>query len=196
MSTQQSPTPENLTEQSSTVTGTNEQHPVGERPVAIVTGASRGLGNAIARELSLRGYDLVLFARGEVSLEATAAAIASPETAVIAVQGDVANADDRERLIETTRDAFGRIDVLVNNAGIVHVTRYAQQTPVGIDPFARLQLFAFQQNSGRRFTGSHVQIDIHPVLQYDGRTGQRSQFDDEAVRRLEISGRGQFLSAL
>ena len=82
--------------------------------VAIVTGASRGIGAAIARQLSADGHVLVLVARSRESLEALADAL--PGTAV-ALAVDLREADAAQRVVAAVRERFGRLDVLVNNAG-------------------------------------------------------------------------------
>jgi NAD(P)-dependent dehydrogenase (short-subunit alcohol dehydrogenase family) len=82
------------------------------QPVAIVTAASRGLGAAVARELAARGYRLGIMSRSE-DVRTVAA-----EIAAVAVQGSVTEAADLERLVATTVDRFGRLDAVVNNAGL------------------------------------------------------------------------------
>src|SRR4051794_17382038 len=81
--------------------------------VVIVTGASAGIGTMIASGLSSVGARVVLAARRTEVLEALAARLPGS----LAVRCDVTIADDRERLIDQTLGAFGRIDGLVNNAG-------------------------------------------------------------------------------
>ena len=83
--------------------------------VAIVTGASQGLGAAIAAELAREGARLCLVARTEARLAAVAAAIAPAEALVIA--GDLRDPATATRVIEGANARFGRIDLLVNNAG-------------------------------------------------------------------------------
>src|SRR6187551_1545023 len=87
----------------------------GANRVAIITGASRGLGFVIGRVLADRGYDLVIGARGGDALEQAAEALASGGTRVSAVAGDITDAAVRGRLIDAAR-ALGGLDVLVNNA--------------------------------------------------------------------------------
>src|SRR5258708_36058658 len=83
--------------------------------VAIVTGASRGLGAAMARVLADRGSDLVIGARSGEPLADVADALARHGARVVPVAGDVADAAVRTRLVETARE-LGGLDVLVNNA--------------------------------------------------------------------------------
>lgn len=84
--------------------------------VAIVTGAGRGIGRTIAASLSKAGYKLVLNYRSNVAeLESFVQEIGA--TAVL-VQGDISNFDDAEKLVQAAVENYGRLDLLVNNAGI------------------------------------------------------------------------------
>ena len=87
--------------------------------VAIVTGASSGLGESTARHLAARGAKVVLAARRTDRLDAVVAEIRAAGGEAIAVVTDVAQRADLERLAAASVDAFGRIDVLVNNAGVM-----------------------------------------------------------------------------
>ena len=86
--------------------------------VALVTGASRGLGRAFALALAEAGADLVLAARSVDDLQLTAEAAAKHGVRAEAFRADMRAARDIEALVEGAIRAFGRIDVLVNNAGI------------------------------------------------------------------------------
>jgi NAD(P)-dependent dehydrogenase (short-subunit alcohol dehydrogenase family) len=98
---------------------TNTTTSQGER-VAIITGSSRGLGLALARELAAQGWRLALDARGEESL-ARAGAELRRRTTVATVTGDVADEDHRVRLVaEAAR--LGRVELLVNNASVLGPT--------------------------------------------------------------------------
>ncbi|MEE9284331.1 MAG: glucose 1-dehydrogenase [Dehalococcoidia bacterium] len=85
--------------------------------VAIVTGSSRGIGRAIALGLAAEGCQVALCARGEEALRQTAAEIEAQGVFALPVVCDVTLPADAERLTAQTADAFGRIDVLVNNVG-------------------------------------------------------------------------------
>jgi NADP-dependent 3-hydroxy acid dehydrogenase YdfG len=87
--------------------------------VAIVTGASSGLGESTARHLAARGAKVVLAARRTDRLEKLVAEIREAGGEAIAVATDVAKRADLEKLAAATVEAFGRIDVLVNNAGVM-----------------------------------------------------------------------------
>jgi NAD(P)-dependent dehydrogenase (short-subunit alcohol dehydrogenase family) len=83
--------------------------------IALITGASRGLGLEVARLYASRGMDLILTARGAEPLGRAADELGLV-TNVVAIAGDVADPDHAERLVATGIERFGRIDVLVNNA--------------------------------------------------------------------------------
>ncbi len=89
-----------------------------EDRVAVVTGASRGIGAAIARALAAEGATLLLCARSE-GVEAVAADLASSPRPVRAMRGDISDPAFAKNLIATVRKEHGRLDVLVNNAGIL-----------------------------------------------------------------------------
>lgn len=84
---------------------------------AIVTGASRGIGKAIALGLAGEGCDLVICARGEETLEEAAGEMRQCGAQVEAIALDAGAPDAGERLARAALDAFGRVDVLVNNIG-------------------------------------------------------------------------------
>jgi len=87
-----------------------------EGKVAVVTGGSKGIGRAIALTFAEHGADVVIAARGAEALERTRKEIEERGRRVLAVQADVANAPDLERLYAEVCEAFGGVDVLVNNA--------------------------------------------------------------------------------
>lgn len=87
--------------------------------VALVTGSSRGIGRGIALALAGRGWHIVINYRGNrQAAEETGAAVEKYGVTGYLVQGDVAEKADRERLVDETLERFGRIDLLVNNAGM------------------------------------------------------------------------------
>jgi len=98
--------------------------------VVVITGASAGIGLEIARQLSAQGAKLVLAAREPTLLEAAAESCRAPGGQVIAVQTDVSDADQCRRLIDTAVETYGRIDTLVNNAGISMHARFDQLSDV------------------------------------------------------------------
>ncbi|MHC4325758.1 MAG: SDR family NAD(P)-dependent oxidoreductase, partial [Planctomycetota bacterium] len=97
-----------------------------ERPVAIVTGASRGIGKGIAKELASLGYDMVVnyfdfTAEGEPDESKalrTQKEIKNLGAECEILRGDISSADDRNSLVALTKSKFDRCDMLVNNAGV------------------------------------------------------------------------------
>lgn len=87
--------------------------------VAIITGGSRGIGAAAAALLAEAGAAVVLTARTEDQVEATAAGLRSQGARAIAVAADVADLEQVEEVVESALDQFGRVDILINNAGVI-----------------------------------------------------------------------------
>jgi 3-oxoacyl-[acyl-carrier protein] reductase len=108
--------------------------------VALVTGASRGIGRAIAEALAAEGMRLVLNGRTPAGLEATAAALRALGAQVDAVAGDVGDEEVAARLVETALLRFGRLDVLVNNAGIGHHGPLEKMAAADFDRVCRTNL--------------------------------------------------------
>lgn len=90
-----------------------------ESKVALVTGASQGLGRALALAYAREGAKLVINARSEGSIRPVAEEIEGLGAEVLAVPSDVADSESVDRLVSQAADRFGRIDVLVNNAGLL-----------------------------------------------------------------------------
>jgi 3-oxoacyl-[acyl-carrier protein] reductase len=92
-------------------------------PVAIITGGTRGIGLAIAHRLAKDGYDLVLSYRGDEEVAAAAKQEIEPYGhRLLVVASDVSQPDVAGTLIETTINEFGKLDALINNAGITRDT--------------------------------------------------------------------------
>lgn len=91
--------------------------------VALITGATRGIGKQIALTLAKEGYDIALNYRTQnEELENTKKEIESSKVKCLTVQGDVSNFEDCERFVKEIIEEYGQIDVLVNNAGITKDT--------------------------------------------------------------------------
>lgn len=87
--------------------------------VAVVTGASKGIGAGIAKGLAAEGAAVVVnYASSKEGADRVVAEIVANGGKAVAIQGDVAKATDVARLFTETKKAFGRLDVLVNNAGV------------------------------------------------------------------------------
>lgn len=99
------------------------------KQTAIVTGGSRGIGRAVAMRLAKDGMNLVINYRGDsAAAEETERLCRELGAEVLLVQGDVSCAEDCEKLAAQAKEAFGRVDVLVNNAGITRDGLLARMT--------------------------------------------------------------------
>jgi 3-oxoacyl-[acyl-carrier protein] reductase len=86
--------------------------------VAVITGASRGIGRSIALALAAKGATIVAVDMDQVSTEAVVAELQAAGGKALAVVGNVTVSADVERMVDAAIEAFGRVDILVNNAGI------------------------------------------------------------------------------
>jgi 3-oxoacyl-[acyl-carrier protein] reductase len=123
---------------------------------AIVTGGSRGIGQAIAVRLAADGFAVVVnYAGNAAKAQETIDAIAAIGGKAIAVQGDVGNPQDVAHLFAATREAFGRIDVVVNSAGVMPMA-----------PIAENSLDAFDKVIATNLRGSFV-VMAHAAQQLE-----------------------------
>src|SRR5437879_2264864 len=98
--------------------------------VAVVTGASKGIGAEVARQLAAEGASVVVnYASSRAGADKVVAEIAGQGGKAVAVQADVSRPEDVRRLFAETKKAFGRLDVLVNNAGIYNFAPLGDITP-------------------------------------------------------------------
>lgn len=105
-------------------------------PTALITGASRGLGRALATALAARGWALILDGRNEDTLEAARAQLAQ-QTHVIAIPGDVTDPVHRARLLAAVKSRGG-LDLLVNNASALGPSPLPALVDIGLDALATL----------------------------------------------------------
>ena len=109
-----------------------------QRPVALVTGAGRGIGRGIAVELAKLGHTVVInYAGNAEAAQECLALVREAGGDGLTVQADISVAEDRTRLVQEATDAYGRIDLLVNNAGVAPDVR-ADLLEAGEESFDRL----------------------------------------------------------
>jgi len=135
-------------------------HTSSSRPVAIVTGASRGIGAAIAERLALDGFNVVInYAGSSAEAQALAVRIGQAGGHAITAQADVSDAAAVARMFDAATTVFGGIDVLVNNAGIMKLAPLADSDDALFDSqvainlkgtFNTLRLAARQLRNGGR----------------------------------------------
>jgi NAD(P)-dependent dehydrogenase (short-subunit alcohol dehydrogenase family) len=116
-----------------------------EGKVALITGASRGLGRALALAFAREGASLALCARGEEALEQVTSEVAALGAPVLAVQADVRSTRDLDRLVALTLDRYQRVDILVNNAselGPTPLPYLADYAPAAFDDVLQVNLVA------------------------------------------------------
>ena len=97
--------------------------------VALVTGASRGLGRAMALALAEAGADIALVARSADGLKETADAVSARGRRALALPADVTVAAEVDEAVKGALDAFGSVDILVNNSGVAAVKPFVETTP-------------------------------------------------------------------
>jgi NAD(P)-dependent dehydrogenase (short-subunit alcohol dehydrogenase family) len=114
--------------------------------VAVITGASRGIGAAIARALAAQACDLVLTSRNQDQLYSLARNLSIGDLRVTAKTCDIGKADSVESLFAMIRSEFGKIDVLVNNAGTSHAMANVEQ----------LSLEAWNESINTNLTGTFL----------------------------------------
>lgn len=117
--------------------------PISERCVALVTGGSRGIGLGVATALAQAGFDIVINGRRpESDVSQPLAGLAASGAATLYCQADIANLDDHARMLDAIDARFGRLDVLVNNAGVAPEVRadLLEATPESFDRLLTINL--------------------------------------------------------
>ncbi|MGH7121993.1 MAG: SDR family NAD(P)-dependent oxidoreductase [Acetobacteraceae bacterium] len=147
------------------------QHLTGR--VALVTGAAQGNGRAIARALAECGADLVAVDINAPRLEEARAELAATGRQVLALRGDCADVSSIRTTVNVVRQRLGRLDVLVNNAGILRIASFPDISEADFDATFDLNVkgayFLMQEAQGLMPAGSAI-VNIASVAGVDGRT--------------------------
>jgi NAD(P)-dependent dehydrogenase (short-subunit alcohol dehydrogenase family) len=135
----------------------------------VVTGASSGLGVAMAAGAAATGANVVIAARRKELLEKVAADIAVPGSEILAVQADVTSEEDVQRLLDDTLGRFGQVDVLVNNAGTTNIAAAENETAAEFQRILNVNLvstFVCSQAFGRVMleAGSGSIVNLSSIL--------------------------------
>jgi short-subunit dehydrogenase len=128
----------------------------------IVTGASSGIGRALAKELATEKARLALAARSESRLEELASELKTLNTDVQIVPTDIADAQHRQRLVEGTIRAFGGIDILINNAGVGSSGLFTQTSETLLRQVFEVNFFGAVELT--RLALPHLQQGRHPMI--------------------------------
>ncbi|MEP6703300.1 MAG: 2-dehydro-3-deoxy-D-gluconate 5-dehydrogenase KduD [Acidobacteriota bacterium] len=141
--------------------------------VALVTGASSGLGQAIAIALAEAGADVACHARSNGRADETCAAIEKLGRRVVTVAGDMADKDTPAQLVTQTIEHFQRIDILINNAGMIRrspATEFSEEDWATVIEVNLSSVFRLSQSAGRKMIeqGSGKIINIASLLSFQG----------------------------
>ncbi|MBP0588915.1 SDR family oxidoreductase [Paraburkholderia sp. LEh10] len=175
--------------------------------VAIVTGASRGIGAAIARRLASEGFAVVVnYAASSQEADALVAGLKAEGAAAIAIKADVSNADDVRRMFDAAEQQLGRVDVLVNNAGVLKTVPladtsdalYAQTFDINVrGTFNTLREAASRLNDGGRivnFSSTTLALNMPGYAVYNATKAAVEAFTH--VFAKELRGRNITVNAV
>ncbi|WP_404935468.1 SDR family oxidoreductase [Paraburkholderia sp. BL27I4N3] len=175
--------------------------------VAIVTGASRGIGAAVAQRLAKDGFAVAVnYASSSAEADRLVAELTAASTKAIAVKADVSNADDVRRLFELTEQQLGKVDVLINNAGVLKTVPLADTSDALFDQtfdinvrgtFNTLREAAARLNDGGRivnFSSTTLALNMPGYAIYNATKAAVEAFTH--VFAKELRGRGITVNAV
>ncbi len=160
--------------------------------VVLITGASSGIGKNIALALANYGTKLVIVARREKKLIQTTRQLRKLKIKVLPIIGDIRNSDDRARIIEKSLKNFGRIDVLINNAGLGKANLFLEQSISEIDELIETNVLGLikmsklvipimkEQNEGHiiNLSSSLALLPVYPFAVYCATKSAVKTFSD------------------
>ena len=175
--------------------------------VAIVTGASRGIGAAVAQRLAQDGFAVAVnYASSSAQADALVAELMAGGAKAIAVKADVSKADDVRRMFETAEQQLGKVDVLVNNAGVLKTVPLADTSDALYDQtfdinvrgtFNTLREAATRMNSGGRivnFSSTTLALNMPGYAIYNATKAAVESFTH--VFAKELRGRNITVNAV
>ncbi|RDK01591.1 SDR family oxidoreductase [Paraburkholderia lacunae] len=175
--------------------------------VAIVTGASRGIGAAVAQRLAKDGFAVAVnYASSSTEADALIAELKAAGARAIAVKADVSKADEVRRMFETTEQQLGKVDVLVNNAGVLKTVPLADTSDALYDQtfdinvrgtFNTLREAAARMNDGGRivnFSSTTLALNMPGYAVYNGTKAAVEAFTH--VFAKELRGRNITVNAV
>jgi len=160
--------------------------------VVLITGASSGIGKNVALALARYGTKLVIVARREKKLIQTTRQLRKLKINVLPIIGDIRNRDDQARIIEQSLKKFGRIDVLINNAGLGKATLFLEQSISEIDELIETNILGLikmsklvipimkEQNEGHiiNLSSSLALLPVYPFAVYCATKSAVKTFSD------------------
>ncbi|MFM0124977.1 SDR family oxidoreductase [Paraburkholderia sp. RL18-101-BIB-B] len=175
--------------------------------VAIVTGASRGIGAAVAQRLAKDGFAVAVnYASSSAEADALVAELTAAGAKAVAVKADVSNADDVRRMFEITEQQLGKVDVLVNNAGVLKTVPLADTSDALYDQtfdinvrgtFNTLREAAARMNDGGRivnFSSTTLALNMPGYAIYNATKAAVESFTH--VFAKELRGRNITVNAV
>jgi len=142
--------------------------------VAVVTGASKGIGASIAKHLAAEGASVIVnYASSKAGADKVVSEITGAGGKAVAVQGDVSKKADIDRLFTETKKAFGKLDILINNAGTIRrapAVDYSEEDWATVIEVNLSSVFRLSQLAGRHMIerGSGKIVNIASLLSFQG----------------------------
>src|ERR1700730_4085859 len=111
----------------------------------LITGASQGIGRALAEAAAARGAKVIAVARSEDQLAELASKVHAQGGSLVTLRADITDADDRRRMVDAAAQHFGGIDILVNNAGIGATGHFADAGPDRLRKIMEVNFFGLAE---------------------------------------------------
>jgi 3-oxoacyl-[acyl-carrier protein] reductase len=156
---------------------------------ALITGASRGIGRAIALRFAEAGADVAVVARTRSDLDATAVAARDLGRRTLAVPADIRRAEDIDRLVAAVHDELGPIDILVNNAAVFPTGTVLEMAPEAWDDVLDVGLRAVHRVT-RAFLPDMIKADRGDIVMISSTSGKRADAEFSAYNATKFGLNG------